>query len=201
MAIELPSPPRPLVSGKKELRFPPYRIAELQKNRLRMSIHDEKPEKLRLLVTHVVEAEGPVHLDVLTERIRKHYGAGHAGKQIQAAITNAAKAESRVGRLFWRGDFLDASQQPVRPEPRGPAQDGSVRNIEHIWEGEIEAGVLQVVEIAFGISRDDAVVAAARAFGYDRVGSKIRETIQQVVDRLITKGEIAETPAGLTTPS
>ena len=77
--------------------------------------------------------------------------------------------------------------------------DGTVRPIEHIWEGEIESGILQVVEAAFGISRDDAVVAAARAFGYDRVGSKIRETIRQVVDRMVAKGEIADTPAGLTT--
>ncbi len=200
MTIALPDPPRPLGGSRKELRFAPYRIVELEKNRLKMSIHDEKPEKLRLLVTRVIETEGPVHIDVVTERLRRHYSAGRAGSQIQLVIADAAKAESRLGRIYWRGEFLDASQES-RPEPRGAAQDGSVRPIEHIWQGEIEAGVLRIVEAAFGISREDAVVATARAFGYDRVGPKIRETVQQVVERLVAKGEIAETPSGLTKPS
>lgn len=199
-AVEISEALRPVESPQKEFRFAPYKSVELPRSQRKVPIQEETQEQLRRLVTRVVEVEGPVHIDMLIDRIRRHYGAGRAGSQIQAAIKNAATVESRVGRIYWQGDFLNMAQHPSRPEPRGPAQDGKVRDIEHIWQGEIEAGIFRVVEAAFGISRDHAVVATARAFGYDRAGSKIQEAIQKIMNRLIVKGEIVETSAGLTKP-
>lgn len=170
------------------------------------SIEKETRQVLGSLVTKIVEAEGPVHIDVVIDRIRRHYGAGRAGSQIHAAIMLAAHSATtgngvswiRPNGSRWTPSFLDVSARPSRPQPRGPAEDGYVRPIEHIWPGEIEAGLLQVVEISFGISRDDAVVAVARAFGYARVGVKIREAISSAIESLLAAREIAETTAGLT---
>lgn len=200
-AVEVSEAPRPIGSPKKEFRFAPYKSVELPRHHREVPIQQATQEQLRRIVTRVVEAEGPVHVDVLIDRIRRHYGAGRAGSQIQAAIMNAVRVEWRADRISWRGDFLSMPQHPSRPEPRGPAQDGKAREIEHIWQGEIEAGIIRVVEAAFGISRDHALVATARAFGYDRAGSKVQEAIRRVLDRLIANGEIDRTPTGLTIPS
>lgn len=208
-------PPKPvdgedwLSRSAAEFQFAPYQPTVLPRNRSTASIEKENSQTLRNLVTTIVEAEGPVHLDVVIDRIRRHYGAGRAGSQIQAAILQAAQSAATENGISWiqpngsrwPPSFLDVSKRSSRPEPRGPAADGSVRQIEHVWPGEIEAGLLRIIETAFGICREDAVVAAARAFGYQRVGTKIREAISAAVDSLLTAGEIAETPAGLTKPA
>jgi very-short-patch-repair endonuclease/DNA polymerase III delta prime subunit len=189
-------------------RFVPYKFVEFVNHHIRIPIVEEKRQKLCELVTKVVEAEGPVHVDVVIDRIRRHYGAGRAGRQIQSAILDAVGAALNGGHVCWRtlqaadgpqtGSFLDMSKHPVRPEPRGMAEDGSVRSIEEVWPGEIEVGVLRVVETAFGVSREDAILAVARAFGYERVGRNIQEAITAAIDRLIKDGELPEGPGGLT---
>ncbi len=78
------------------------------------------------------------------------------------------------------------------------AEDGSVRRVEEVWPGEIEAGVLRVVETAFGISPKDAVPAVARAFGYERAGRNIEEAITAAIERLLRTGELTNGPGGLT---
>ena len=195
-----------ILRRKEDFRFVPYRPIQLSGNHRRASIVEENPQKLRQLVTRIVDAEGPIHIDLVIERVRGYYGASRAGKQIQAAILQAAESEARDGRICWRTlprglqmkSFLDMSDRPDRPEPRGPEPDGSIRSIEHVWAGEIEAGLIRVVESSYGVFREDAIVATARAFGYERVGWKIQQSITEAVERLLRSGEIVETPAGLT---
>jgi very-short-patch-repair endonuclease len=192
----------------EEFQFAQYRPIELSENRRRVSIVDERMTTLIHLIERVVEAEGPVHIDMVIDRIRRHYGAGRAGSQIHGAITRAVDSGSRSGLFCWcrlglgqdgqATSFLEMPRRLGRPEPRGPAEDGSTRPVEHIWSGEIEAGVIRVVETAFGASREDVVVAVARAFGYDRAGRRIQRAIGEAVERLIASGEVIETSTGLT---
>lgn len=191
----------------EEFHFASYKSIELRKNTGQVAIPDERPQRLSQLVTQIVEAEGPVHIDLVIERIRKHYGAGRAGDQIQAAIVHAANSAQSEGRVTWLkletssgsqpSAFLDITIHPSHLEPRGAAEDGSVRPIKQVWQGEIESGVVRIVETAFGVTRDGAIVAVARAFGYERVGRNIQEAISEAIERLIACGEIIETPIGL----
>lgn len=89
---------------------------------------------------------------------------------------------------------FDRPDRPRHVPPRGPAIDG--RPIEHIWAGEIEAGLLRIVDSAFGIARDEAITATARAFGFVRVGQGIREAIEGAINRLVSAGQIQESDAG-----
>jgi very-short-patch-repair endonuclease len=196
-----------LSRSAEEFRFAPYKPMFLPESRSRAFLDDESPQKLRELIVRVVEAEGPVHIDVVIDRIRRHYGASRAGHQIQGTIIKAVNSASSENGVSWckfetggraqQTSFLDLGIHSSRPEPRGPSEDGFVRPIEHVWPGEIESGLIRVVEIAFGISQEDAIVAVARAFGYARVGRKIREAISGAIDRLISAREIIVTPNGL----
>jgi very-short-patch-repair endonuclease len=188
--------------------FLPYKMVELPRHQKNIAINEESVHRLCHLVTGVVEVEAPVHVDLVVDRIRRHYGAGRAGSQIRSTITRAIDSalsnhkicyrKIQVGRDVRISSFLDMPVHPARPEPRGLAEDGSVRRIEHIWPGEIEAGVLRVVEAAFGIPREDAVVAVARAFGYERAGQNIQEEVLAAIDRLLAAGELTNGPGGLT---
>jgi very-short-patch-repair endonuclease len=190
----------------KEFRFNPYQLADLPKKRL--SILDESQERLSHLVISVVKTEGPVHVDVVIDRIRRSYGAGRAGSQIRSIVTDAVNSVLSNRQICYRKiegssghqvtPFLDAFEHPARPEPRGLAEDGSVRRIEQVWLGEIEEGVLRVVEATFGVSREEAPAAVARAFGYERVGRNIQEAIVVAIERLLKAGELIEGPGGLT---
>ena len=168
------------------------------------SIHDESWERLQQLVRATVETEGPVHEARVIDVIRRTYGAGRAGRQIREIIFTAIEEEEAAGTIEWKAGvdgkatlFLDRPGRPRRTPPRRAPSDGA-REIEHIWPGELESGLLHVVDACFGIDREEAVTATARAFGFSRVGETIREALNSIVDSLVESGVVLETEAGLT---
>ena len=94
------------------------------------------------------------------------------------------------------GPFLDGPNRPLRTPPRGATSDDA-RHIEHIWIGELESGLMRVIGSCFGIDREEALMASARAFGFHRVGGTIREALSAALDSLIEAGRVTETDATL----
>jgi very-short-patch-repair endonuclease len=187
--------------------FAPYETMEFSEGSRSISIHDESSSRLQELLVHLVEVEGPVHEVRVFDVIRRIYGRGRAGRQIREIIRTAIEEEigrgtiagltPDDGRSNHLGTFINKPGRPRSVAPRGAAIDSYVRSIEHIWPGEIVAGLLLVVESCYGIAPDEAITATARAFGFARVGPAIRESLQAAIDRLIQWGEIQDTEAGL----
>lgn len=180
--------------------FVPYLFATLNSYRPRADLRDEAPSRLATLVEMIVRNEGPVHVDLVVERVRDHYGIQRAGHIIRGAIEAGIDVAVNGGAASWldakkghrsRGTFLQsAAPEPVIP--RGPGANGFVRSIEQISDAEIEAGMLCVVRSLFGSSREDAVVATAREFGFARLGQFVERRIAAAIDRLLARGEILE---------
>ncbi|HCP45890.1 MAG TPA: hypothetical protein DIU15_07605 [Deltaproteobacteria bacterium] len=151
----------------------------------------------------MVKVEGPVHEDRVIDAVRRIYGSGRAGRQIREIISTAIEKERQAGTIDRQTDeqnrnlgvFLDTPGRERHTPPRAAGID--VRPIDHIWPGEIELGLLCVVESSFGIERSEACVAAARAFGFARVGPHIRNALEAAIDRLVSEGFVQDTGAGL----
>lgn len=84
--------------------------------------------------------------------------------------------------------------------PRGPLEDGTVRKIDCLCDQEIEAGMIRVVQSMVGVSKAEAVVATARAFGYERTGQYVEQRMAMAVERLLAKGGLIERVGSLVLP-
>ncbi|MFH1023654.1 MAG: DUF3320 domain-containing protein [Planctomycetota bacterium] len=152
------------------------------------------------MIDVVVKVEGPVHVDIVVERIRRHYRFGRAGRLVRDAVLAGLKVALRRGTVLWlpllvsnkqRSDFLVVAAD-LEIVPRGPLQDGTVRDIDHLCDDEIEVAVVRVVRAMVGATKNEVVTTTARALGYARISDHIEKRICKSVDRLIETRKLVE---------
>lgn len=183
-------------NGEPEPLFDEYREASLGDLRtgLDADLVQEAPGRLGRMLDRVLEIEGPIHRDLVIERVRERYGLRRAGRRIQERIERELRSRRAAGLgpvpaeeasdgpndepVFWT--FRGQTGTPRRPAPgRAP------RKIEHLADGELEAGVLLVAEKCFGAAPDDLVTQTAREFGFRRTGAEITKRLRETVARLL----------------
>lgn len=130
-------------------------------------------------VTSVVQVEGPIHEDLLIERLKELHGVERAGSNIQANIRQAitwVNVERRDREFLWtKGSLLKCFRTPA---------DDVRRPIEQIPPEEIELAILYLVEDQFGLVRDQIPQAVAKLFGVERLHGDSADVIRRIVDRL-----------------
>ena len=136
-------------------------------------------------ITTCVDAEGPIHHDLLVRRMADAWGYQRAGSRIARHVDEGIAYGRRRGRIRQVGAFLwPAGNIEVVPEvvPRGAAPDGTLRDIAHVPDEEIVQAISMILNTALSLSPDELAVQTARAFGYHRTGSDIRARILEIVD-------------------
>lgn len=201
---EVPRKKRPQNVDPEPL-FEEYREASLRDRSRGADLVRESPWRLASLVDRVLEVEGPVHRDLIVERVRRRYELRRAGKPEQERIDNelrsgaagrrgeAASSASDGQKVFWT--VLDRTARPRRP-----VAGNSPRKIEHLADSELEAGVLLVAEKCFGAGLDDLVTQTAREFGFRRAGVEIRKRLSSVVRRLHRRGRLVQSGEAFVVP-
>lgn len=127
-------------------------------------------------VEAVVEIEGPIHIDLLVQRLRAGWGIGRVGSQIRANIDRAI----RDAAVVKAGDFLDVVDRqhfPVRV-PTGP---DTTRVVAYVPDAELQNALKHLLHAAGGVSLDELRTGTARVFGWNRVGSDISERLTDVL--------------------
>lgn len=112
----------------------------------------------------VVAVEGPVHIDLLVQRLRVGWGIGRVSKQFRANIERAI-CDADVIRT---GDFLDVvdrQQFPVRV-PSGP---DTTRVAARVHDIEPRNALKHLLNAAGGAPLDELRTGTARVFGWNRV--------------------------------
>ena len=135
--------------------------------------HGYEP-RLGAMLDHVIDTEGPVHEDVLVQRIARHHGFRRSGKRIRDILIGLAEGRRRrtreaTGDFFWPGAREDA---PAPARYRG--RDNELRRIKHICAEEIRA-------IDEALSSEGDAVEIARALGITRLGQSARTRIEDAV--------------------
>lgn len=183
----------------EEVAFVPYEEADLSVFEVHGEVTEASVNTLAELVVVVVENEGPVHVDVVTSRLRSRYGKSRAGQLIREAIERGIEAALRSQRIAWdnrhgepAGVFLFVPSSRA-PTPRGPRIDGEVvRTIDQISQAEQDVAVEAVVRSLYGASRRDTVVVAARGFGFARVGELVEAKLEAAIERLIRASKVRD---------
>lgn len=177
--------------------FATYSESDLLRFPRKTDLREESSTGAANLVDAVVNVEGPVHVDVVVERIRRHYRLQRAGSRVRDAVLEGIKEAVRRGTVMWlvstgrRSDFLVTSMDRAL-EPRGPLPDGTIRDIDYVSEQEIESAVVRIVRAVVGATKGEVITATARAFGYIRTGEHVEERMGAAVDRLLTAGTLVE---------
>lgn len=166
--------------------FGEYETARLPINPNGLELQYESPENVAKLVCQVVDIEGPVHIDILIERIRVSYGLRRSGAVIRQRVMYGVQKAIAQQMVVRTGGFL---QRPNGTAvPRRPASDTAPRTIGFIADRELDGGILRVVDSLYNAERDDLIAEVARQFGFKRTGSEIRDRIGRSIDRLVERG-------------
>ncbi len=143
--------------------------------------------ELILQVIGIVEVGGPIHPDVLLERLKESNGVDRAGANIQRNLERAIAVAVSRGRLLQNDGFITLPGRRMQAF-RIPGA-GVTRQLAHIAPDEIAAAVLYKVEDQFGYQRDALPRAVAELLGFDRLppgGPEIVGTPAQMPLRPLT---------------
>lgn len=141
-------------------------------------------------ISGLVKAEGPIHQELLFERLKDLHGVARAGSNVQANIERALGAAQRSGAvthearsLFWAA--------PAQPQDSFRLPTDSVkRPIEHIAPNELALAILYLIEDQFGIVEESLPTAIARLFGIERLRAESAEPIRRVIEDLVAQGKL-----------
>jgi len=148
---------------------------------------EEVEFNLQMMIETVIDVEGPVHSDVIVDRIRNAYGMGGLRGSPRRRIQSLIASSGRNG-IANRGDFYDLYGQIPWGKDRLPRVAGD-REIEQIDRTELLAVCYLVAESQKIDDREQLLKEAANALGYDRIGGTIRSRLGSVIDEFIKRSE------------
>lgn len=169
----------------------PYRAWEASIDLSPYDLLTVPPDALARTIAAIVDQEGPIHRELLTQRLREATGIGRAGSKIQAAIGAGIDAASRSGAVEERGEFLyRPGNAPLSPRDRS-ALKGEERKAEWVAQEEIAAAIEVVVGRSYGIARDDLPRGVRDVLGFSSASSRMSERVLATADLLVTQGRLA----------
>jgi len=142
-------------------------------------------------VLEVVAVEGPVHIDLLTQRLREAWNIGRVGSRIRENIFEAVRASG----VALEGSFLSLPDNLACVRTPG---DGVTRTVEQVPDSELASALVLYVRDSGAVSSDDVLTAVARLFGWNRRGPDISARLTAVLQRLRDEGQLTGTPNALT---
>lgn len=169
----------------------PYVEAEVSVPAIDKTMYNPTAEYNLKVIHQILKTEQPVTDGYLCKRLAKIFGFGHAGPNIQKAITYASEffyvdPVSLGGvKSLW---LNETSAQDYRSY-RAP----SSRAITEIPVCEIMNAVYEVVLEEFSIPVTKIPSLTARKLGFSSTGSKITETINAIVEMMLRYGRIKDT--------
>lgn len=168
----------------------PYKHALRQHSDRGILLNADAVDRLTRELVRVVEAEAPIHEEFLLERIKKLHGVQRAGANVRANFQAALQRAIRH-RMVRRDkrSFL-WSQSGSLAGFRIPQGGEDLRPIGQIAQEEMRFSILHIVESQFGLPREALIREAARVLGFGSTSAEIRNTIGEVVDALVKRGEL-----------
>lgn len=144
-------------------------------------------------IAQIAEAEGPIHIDVLNERLRDAWRIGRVGSRISKNIDAAI----RKARLKRAGDFVDITDR-THYTVRTPTAQVS-RNINEVHDSELRVALTNCAHDSRGIAQDDLTIAVSRLYGWNRRGPDITARLNQLIEQLLYDGGLVGDTTRLTT--
>ena len=168
----------------------PYRECELEVVNIDRETFNPHDERYGSIIKKILQDEQPATEGYLCKRLAKAIGFGHAGANVQRAVSFASSSLYRdplsIDGIysFWLDRESADCQYYRAPSPR------SITEIPAI---EIANAIREVVVEEFSLPRDKIPTIAARKLGFSSAGAKISDVINKTIDLLERNGNVAIT--------
>jgi len=141
-------------------------------------------------IAEVVKTEGPIHRELVFERLKQIHGVARVGSNVQANIDQALRI-GEVSRTIARDPGSSFYYEPGhRLEYFRLPVESLRRPIEYIAPSEIALAILYLVEDQFGVIEESLPQAVARLFGIERLRAEGADQIRAVIEDLVAKGSL-----------
>ncbi|MET8694990.1 DUF3320 domain-containing protein [Streptomyces bauhiniae] len=148
---------------------------------------------LREVLVRIVEAEGPVHEDLLVQRAREAWGVGRAGSRIRDNVRAVADALVRSRRIASDDGFY-ALADPGPLKARHPREGDTPRKVVHIAPGERHVALYELAAECPGMTEDELIKQTCEFFGWRRTGKDIRDRLAADIAELRGAGRLQGGP-------
>lgn len=138
---------------------------------------------LKDAIFNIVEVEGPMHKELLQERLKDVFGVEKIGANIDSNIDQALKSLVRSGPLDSKKGFIWSETREIT-RFRIPG-DGVKRPLHYISPQELSLAVLYLVEDQFGMMRDQIPKSITKLFEISRTDPEEADRLRDVIDDLI----------------
>jgi very-short-patch-repair endonuclease len=183
---------------KKTIKVNPYQICNFNIQGYTSNLHTVSNRTMASWIKEVVAVESPVHKDEAARRILDAAGVKRFGRRIKEKFEKGVRAAVDYGFVIRKGNFLwKDSQLPPKIRSREKASESS-RDLEVIAPEEIQAAIIEVIKISYGISQDELVKEVCSIFGFGRVSSQMNSIIIKNIQTLKDKHEITNENGFLT---
>ncbi|MFN3325946.1 MAG: DUF3320 domain-containing protein [Bryobacteraceae bacterium] len=193
-----PSNPEPRAGSQPASELPrqykagiPYSVYQPSRRLSRDHLLDASHTRtLSRTIADVVKIEGPIHREMVIERLKQIHNVARMGSNVQANIERALRdgetsrtiaRDPRLSFYYEPGHQLESFRLPV---------DSVRRPIEYIAPTEIALAILYLVEDQFGVIEESLPQAVARLFGIDRLRAEGADQIRAVIEDLVAKGSL-----------
>lgn len=155
------------------------------------SFHDLSESALFAAIIRVVDTEGPVHFELLGNRLLDAAGVGRMGSRIRERIENALRSLECVGEIVRRGDAIGREAHFRQPPLRDwrPLPDKE-RKLDHVADTELMACLFYAVLRGEGSETETAMNDGLDRIGFPRLTQSARERMQSPLQALTERGEV-----------
>lgn len=162
------------------------------------SFHGPGDGQLRAAVLRVIEVEGPVHFDLLGDRLLDAAGVGRMGSRIRERIESTLAVLADEGTIERLASFNGYRAQFLRPRWRDwsglPDRD---RRLEYVAGSELMLCLFHAVLDRDGVDAETALNDGIHAIGFVRLTGNARERLQGPLEALLERGMLRRVGDGL----
>lgn len=150
--------------------------------------HEIAEERLRRAILDVVTGEGPVHFELLGNRLLAAAEVARMGARIRARMEAALASLEETREIVGIGSFYGRREQFLRPRLRdwGPLPDPE-RRLEHVADSELMLCLFHAVLDGDGVDADTAMNDGIDRIGFPRLTANARERLQAPLRALLER--------------
>ncbi|MCL4552295.1 MAG: DUF3320 domain-containing protein, partial [Candidatus Marsarchaeota archaeon] len=140
---------------------------------------------IAILIRHLVENDGPIHIEHSSKRIAEQHGTKRVGSRIQNAIRSAIADCRSQGVLKVEGEFLWPAKM-IDPAVRFPcdSDENTERPLDWVCDKELRAAIILLLKHFGALSPDSLARCCAQCYGFQRTGHSIQERLTKLMSSL-----------------
>ncbi|WP_435106582.1 DUF3320 domain-containing protein [Arhodomonas sp. AD133] len=152
----------------------------------RASFHDIDANLLNAAIRRVVDVEGPVHFQVLADRLLTAADVGRLGSRIRARIEAHLDSLQDAGELLWQDEFIGRPTQFLVPRLRDwSGAPEKTRDLDHVHNTELMLCLFHAVLEQEGADADTVMNDGLYRIGFVRLTTNARNRLQAPLQALI----------------